>query len=265
MPSTYAHERFGQLVLEQLPDELQEEIESESDLFHIGLQGPDLMFYYDPLRKRGVAEAGSRLHKLSGKRFFRKENRILGQLEGSTREAGRVYLLGVLCHFILDAMCHGYIGKYERERGVSHAVIEGAFDRSLIEAEGRVPVKEDMVRNFHPSRRSGQIIGIFYPEQGLDVMTKAIARFKFFHHVLRCPHDLKRNLIYSGLKVLGQYGALRGHITTKYEDADCAESSSYLQERLKEAVPVAVKLLSLFPDGFDDPIYELNFSGRKAR
>ncbi|MDD6254809.1 MAG: zinc dependent phospholipase C family protein [Eubacteriales bacterium] len=265
MPSTYAHERFGNLVLEHLDETLKKEIKNEEEVFHIGLQGPDLLFYCDPLRKNGVSYAGHDMHKMSGTEFFGRETEILEKLSRSAREAGRIYLLGVLCHFVLDAMCHVYINRYEREHGVRHAVIEGAFDRSLIAAEGRIPVEEDIVKNFHPSRRAGKIIGLLYEEQGEKIMYKSMRRFKFFHGVLRCPGDLKRNLIYAGLKVLGQYDTLRGHITTKYEDPECAESSLYLQKRLIEAVPAACRLLEAFPCGLDDELYRFDFGGKEKK
>ena len=41
MPSTYAHERFGSLVLEHLDETLKKAIKNEEEVFHIGL--PDMI------------------------------------------------------------------------------------------------------------------------------------------------------------------------------------------------------------------------------
>ena len=49
MPSTYAHQHFGNLVFDKLPEKLQEEIAPYRGLYNIGLQGPDIFFYYKPL------------------------------------------------------------------------------------------------------------------------------------------------------------------------------------------------------------------------
>ena len=46
MPTTYAHYRLGEEVRRQLPEELQKRIRQNLELFHIGVHGPDHMFYY---------------------------------------------------------------------------------------------------------------------------------------------------------------------------------------------------------------------------
>ena len=52
MPAVYAHRRFGEKVLAACQnDEARTAIETYQDLFNIGLQGPDILFYYDPLRQ----------------------------------------------------------------------------------------------------------------------------------------------------------------------------------------------------------------------
>lgn len=42
------------------------------------------------------------------------------------------YLLGVVCHFTLDAACHGYVEKKIQKSGASHIQIEMEFDRYLM-------------------------------------------------------------------------------------------------------------------------------------
>ena len=49
MPSMYAHQKFGNDVLYLLPKEVRERIAEQEDLYHIGLQGPDIFFYHKPL------------------------------------------------------------------------------------------------------------------------------------------------------------------------------------------------------------------------
>ena len=50
MPSTYAHYRFGQEVLKELPNDIKKIIIENKELYDIGLHGPDLLFYYLPLK-----------------------------------------------------------------------------------------------------------------------------------------------------------------------------------------------------------------------
>lgn len=51
MPTTYAHYKFGKEVLSALPRPLQNSIEAHRELFDIGLHGPDILFYYNALKK----------------------------------------------------------------------------------------------------------------------------------------------------------------------------------------------------------------------
>lgn len=70
MPSTYAHYRMGQEVLKQLSCPVREIIMENKELYDIGLHGPDILFYYHPLKVNRVNSIGYGLHEHSGKYFF---------------------------------------------------------------------------------------------------------------------------------------------------------------------------------------------------
>ena len=46
MPTTYAHDLFGQKVYRQMPEEVKQIIRENGELYRIGLHGPDIFFYY---------------------------------------------------------------------------------------------------------------------------------------------------------------------------------------------------------------------------
>ena len=108
MPAVYAHRRFGEKVLAACQnDEARTAIETYQDLFNIGLQGPDILFYYDPLRQNPYKAAGDALHDAPAAPFFEAgAAHVNGRPEG---QALLSYLLGFLCHFVLDSECHSYI------------------------------------------------------------------------------------------------------------------------------------------------------------
>ena len=62
MPTTYAHDLFGQKVYRQLPDQVKEIIRKNGELYRIGLHGPDIFFYYF-IFKNHVSGVGYRMHK----------------------------------------------------------------------------------------------------------------------------------------------------------------------------------------------------------
>ena len=62
MPSTYAHYRLGQQVRRELEGNERKIIEKYPQLYLIGLHGPDILFYYKPLRPNPVNQIGYDLH-----------------------------------------------------------------------------------------------------------------------------------------------------------------------------------------------------------
>ena len=283
MPSTYAHQHFGNLVFEKLPEKLQEEIALYRGLYNIGLQGPDIFFYYKPLHKNDVAAYGGRLHGQTGEAFFGRRLAILAGLDPMWQPAARAFLCGTACHFTLDTVCHGYVNWYEKTRHVPHNVIEGDFDRSLLAAAGYVPVMADISAEFAkgvrggavPARSGGKtggtettggagtvrrdtapprsaagaagaetVIAPFYPEMDEQTVRTALHDFVRFHHILLCRSDLKRNFLLAALKAAGQYDALRGHIVGKAEDPSCRASNQELAKLLTGAVSDGVRMVS---------------------
>ena len=58
MPALYAHNRFGNDVLATLPPSLKDFFVKYTEAFHLGLQGPDILFYYKPLTKNTIKRYG---------------------------------------------------------------------------------------------------------------------------------------------------------------------------------------------------------------
>ena len=89
MPANYAHYRFGKQLLSGMSPNDRRSIQRFRRLYDMGLHGPDIFFYYNPLIKTATGQLGGVFHAQSGQEFFA---RVCAQA-GS--EAGRVYLLGL--------------------------------------------------------------------------------------------------------------------------------------------------------------------------
>ena len=59
MPTTYAHYKFGKEVISALPRPLRSTVENHRELFDIGLHGPDILFYYHPMKRFHVRSPAS--------------------------------------------------------------------------------------------------------------------------------------------------------------------------------------------------------------
>ena len=69
-PSTYAHYRFGQEVLKELPNDIKKIIIENKELCDIGLHGPDLFFDYLPLKTNEINSIGYNMHEKQEKKYL---------------------------------------------------------------------------------------------------------------------------------------------------------------------------------------------------
>lgn len=265
MPATYAHYRFGQAVLARLPERERKIISSEQELFSIGLHGPDILFYYRPLSSNPICKTGYDMHNQPGLAFFQAAgDRLKAQ---HFAPAPTAYLYGFLCHFALDVACHGYVGEKEAASGVSHGEIETEFDRFLLTEEGRNPVKTSITGHFHPSRRSAEVIAGCFGNLSPGEVLEALRSFRFFHWLFLAPSRVKRGALFAGLKLAGQYDAMRGLVMNRVPNPLCQDSCLRLQALSREAEDTALRLIPGFRDTVSgsipwDGIYQYDFSSQ---
>ncbi len=128
MPAIATHYKYGQLVLDRLPSNIRTTVTSHKSLFDIGTQGPDPLFYYNPLKQNSIGFHGSNLHNCSAFEFFRDAHN-----RGNDRSAmGLSLLLGICCHFGLDMKLHPYVIEMSDNDGVEHRSIETDLDANTI-------------------------------------------------------------------------------------------------------------------------------------
>ena len=104
MPTTYAHDLFGKKIYAKLPAEIQKVIRRNTNLYRIGLHGPDILFY-DMLKPK-VTETGIAMHRECAAPFF---ERGMTLVRTTHDEKLLAYLLGFGCHYLLDSACHPFV------------------------------------------------------------------------------------------------------------------------------------------------------------
>ena len=98
MPSAYAHLRFGWEVLSAIPTPYRAAAKNLTQLYNVGTQGPDPLFYYNPLVENPVDKQGHHCHAMTGKAFFEA---ALVRYRAAPSEGAAAYLFGVLAHYCL--------------------------------------------------------------------------------------------------------------------------------------------------------------------
>ena len=147
MPGFTTHYLFGRAACQKLAKlPLKEAIRIHHAAYSLGLQGPDLFFYFLPSYAIHKNNIGSVAHTQKTNTFLRHllESRGLfpRQREQKIAEA---YLAGFLGHYALDTRCHPYVywktefsGKTSRYHG-KHIEFETAIDKELLWACRNLP------------------------------------------------------------------------------------------------------------------------------
>ena len=268
MPSTYAHYRMGCEVVERLCGSEEKIVSEYRELFDIGLHGPDILFYYGALSSNSVNAVGYDLHEKSGAFYFENARKQIRNSENG--KASRAYAYGALCHFALDVTCHPYVEEKTSEGLVSHSEIEVEFDRMLMIEDGLNPVKHVLTKHIHPKEKWAKVIAPFYPGVSSKQVNQSLKSMIFLNKVLLAKNPLKRNMIYSVLRLTGNYEGMHGMIVNEEGNPDCIDSNKKLYALYNQAIPLAEKMIFKFEEYLNgekelDSIFDFNFEGEKVQ
>lgn len=182
MPANYAHHRFGKQILQEMPAEVKRSVQRFRRMFDMGLHGPDIFFYYNPLMKTAVGELGNRFHCETGRAFFGRACAV------AKTEPGKAYLYGLLAHYCLDSVCHPYVQKIVDIGEAGHVAFESEFERFLLELDGEPsPHTYDMSKRFRLTRGECVTVAEFYPPATGGNVSRSIRFMAFAARFLASP------------------------------------------------------------------------------
>lgn len=241
MPTTYAHYKFGRDVIGALPKQLQKTIESNRELFDIGLHGPDIFFYYKVLTQNHVNMTGYELHDQPAHAFFLHSAKVIGKL--NDKDAAQAYIYGFICHFSLDSECHKYIEKMIHTSGISHSEIEMEFDRMLLSEDQIEPVSYLATNHIKPTEKNATVIASFFDDVTAKEVKKALSSMLSIHKLLLAPNPGKRRFLFGAMKLLGQYKSKHGMVMSLEPNPACQDYCRLLKKLYQGAVPLAAGLI----------------------
>ena len=262
MPTTFTHDVFGKDVWKLLPKQLKGIIRENEEVYRIGLHGPDIFFYYYPFMKNKTNQIGHRMHRENASEFF---NRAIEAFRKEPFEPLAAYLLGFACHFVLDSTCHGYVGKFERETGTTHAEIETELDRYFMIREKKKLYDYLPAGVLNPSEENCQVIQKVFPQTSVKRIQQCIGWQKWYDKLLTCKRPVRERIIFGGMKLLGCYRSMKGQVMSRTPNPVCEESTRELvrlyQAALKEAPGVLENLYEcLYGDAKLSQRFERNYN-----
>jgi len=124
MPAILAHFQFGMEVLKHLQDEALSIVKENIDEYTLGLQGPDVLFFYKPYTGTYISKTGSLIHSKAGKYFFEKGKMSCEKYKDASLAA---YLIGCVCHYCFDKNAHPFVNEKAPASKLHHK-LEAEFD-----------------------------------------------------------------------------------------------------------------------------------------
>lgn len=243
MPASYTHYSFGEEVYKRLSGDLKEVINKCKDAYYIGLNGPDILFYYKPLTKNAVKEYGHQLHKEIAAKFFERAKTYIAKNQD---EVCLSYILGFLCHFTLDSICHSYIGQAQKASGLSHGFIEAELERAMMERNKVNPQRQNAGEHIKPNKEVAKHICNLY--EGIDEghIYKSLKAVRFYNSILTCENEVKRKFIKGVLKKIKGGDSFSDMIINLHPDPKAKDIINNLVNLYENALEEAIQLMSSY-------------------
>ncbi|MBR5598343.1 MAG: zinc dependent phospholipase C family protein [Lachnospiraceae bacterium] len=245
MPTSYAHYKFGQEVKVKLPKDILAIVNDYPQLFDLGLHGPDLLFYYNALKKNKINTTGFGLHEYSGRYVFRRAAKVI--IDKQMSHAHLAYIFGFLCHYSLDVSCHGCVNAFEATGIASHLEIEAELDREMLVRDGKDPLSTILTKHLVSNRENAEVIKDFFPGITAKEIEKTIKDMIFYLNFLVAPGKFKRWIFAKGLKLVGKYEDFGGLMINVEKNHECDKTVERLLDLYEDAKGLAVQLIQEYP------------------
>ena len=245
MPAIITHDLFGEAVYEG--DAYFIGIDPEQRFaFLLGNQGPDPLFY--ARANPSISEfalLGSIMHSRDTDKILMAFHDALDTLTPDEKPVGRAYLLGFLCHYLLDSTVHplvyanqyalcdaGVEGLTRKNGNEIHAVIESEFDEvMLFKRTGKTvatfkPYKEILQANDETLTIIGKLysymaVMVFQRSMQIDVFRKSVKAFRLVQSVFYSRTGMKRSLLARVEELARPYSFYRSMSHRALEATEC--------------------------------------------
>lgn len=245
MPAMYAHDRFGADVSKRVREDLKNIIQKYYPQYQIGLQGPDLFFFYRPWGHNPVNRYGVHLHGVSALPFFEHACKVIRYKGRDSMEYA--YLLGFICHFILDSECHPYVQQMIEKTGVQHLEIEEEFEKKLIRMDGGDAVSYPLAKLVPTDRETAEAIVPFFAK-GItaEIVEQSLKDLRTVKRLFTRPGAFGQFVINTLMKLSGKYKEMKGLMLQRRDNPACIASSEGLMQHYDAAIQEAVRMMVNF-------------------
>ncbi len=246
MPSLYAHNSFGTDVYKQLPNNLKKIIRTYPKAFKAGLQGPDFLFFYRPFMKCAPNKLGYAQH---GEPFTGFLDKIRPILQKKGKNCGEyAYMLGFICHFLLDSESHTYINKKAEKPGYNHLVMEIEFDRYLMKKDKKNPLLYPAWKHINWDKETLDAIhGIYHCfEIPREKIKKSLRSMSFIKWYLTTGRTFRRLFVRLTMFLSGHYKKLEGHMMSLIPNRNAIQTNRVLDKIYHNSISLCTDMIKDF-------------------
>lgn len=269
MPDFYAHCTQGQKVLERLYEVSEKTARSITNrhLYTIGLQGPDALYFYRPLKTKDnpILQLADDIHRTGCLQFL---NTVLRTRSVAPETDVFSYIMGFIGHFGLDSAAHPVVARLEQELDFDHVEMEIEFDKYLLLKDGKNPLFYKAHTTLALSEAEltavAQVYGCLLPIITAADMQRAFQTFKRVKRFFYAPFPLSQQLRFFILRCCNKYDALQGHIMKTHSNPKSGKTNTVLNAAYESSIGKTVRLMINFYEHITeqkplDPLFEHNF------
>lgn len=244
MPAVYAHALFGKKVYKCLEGECKDTVRKYKEYYILGLQGPDILFFYRPIYHNKVNKTGIRIHHESFDAFIREAEKVIEKYGIDSPE--EAYVLGFICHYMLDSACHPFVLEEIERTGIDHISIESEFEKDLMFSDGRNPYTYDLRRLLPYNKSMAEHISRLYNGISVAETNEAIRFMRIGKYLLNYGNKIKARFILLFIKLFGVYKLVYPHMIYPDKGYEADYSSEQLKKLLEETINETSDILMEF-------------------
>ncbi|MDO4594233.1 MAG: zinc dependent phospholipase C family protein [Tissierellia bacterium] len=249
MPAIYAHYKLGRDSIRNLPKDRQEIIFKYRNLYDIGLQGADFLFFNlkDPTLKSELL--ATKIHYEACRHTLNRFMRV------DIKEAELSYLMGFIGHFALDSKSHPLVNALSK-RDISHHRLEMEFDKRLMKQDGLVVGEFNMKKLCPNDEFTKKIVTKMYSHFNISPrkVYKSVEAMHKMKDFLYIDNDRRYKRMKFAMKAVGMYNKFGGHLL--YNDKN---EYDYLMKDMDYCYKEAMKIFPLLVDDFFNHMDDLDF------
>lgn len=188
-----------------------------------------------------INQYGVKLHKSDAYTFMLNSIDVVHKYGIHSAEFS--YIMGFICHFTLDSICHPYVNLSMNETGCGHIEIEGDLENLLLSKDGFKPERYPMHKLVSTDYATAKSAAVFYKGLSTIASHKCMRWMRLIKHLFVAPRKPKQKIIDILMRGTFHYKSFKGHMIEPEANKKCRKNTIELEKMLRDSVPVAVSLI----------------------